>query len=191
VYDPSKGITYKSGVYQGTFVGYFPADKPRYTICVVIRTLPRAGTYYGGTLSAPVFRMVADKIFASGLGAWQGPLDSLSGISKGEMPSKATTAARLSALLGKLGRQADAPVKGATLAQLQVDTAARRASIMPRFAAKGVVPDVTGLGLRDALFLLEKEGLHVRVQGSGAVQMQSLSPGSAMRKGETIILQLG
>jgi cell division protein FtsI (penicillin-binding protein 3) len=191
VYDPSKDISYKSGVYQGTFVGYFPADKPRYTICVVIRTLPRAGTYYGGTLSAPVFRMVADKIFASGLGAWEGPLDSLSRISKGAMPAKATTAAHFSALLGKLGRQAEAPVKGSMLAQLQVDTAVKKVSIAPRFAPKGLVPDVTGMGLRDALFLLEKEGLHVRVQGSGAVQMQSITPGSAFRKGETIILQLG
>lgn len=191
VFDPAKGISYKMGVYQGTFVGYFPADKPRYTICVVIRTKPRAGTYYGGTLSAPVFRMVADKIFASGLGAWGGPLDSLSRISKGQMPAKATTAARFSALLASLGKKADASVKGAALAQLQVDTSGKQVSVAPRYAAKGVVPDVTGLGLRDALFLLEKQGLHVRVQGSGAVQVQSIAPGSASRKGETIILQLG
>jgi cell division protein FtsI (penicillin-binding protein 3) len=135
--------------------------------------------------------MVADKIFANGLGAWGGPLDSLARISKGAMPAKATTAARFSAMLAKLGKRADASVKGATLAQLRVDTSGKQMSLAPRYAPKGSVPDVTGMGLRDALFLLEREGMHVRVQGTGAVQMQSVAPGSALRKGETIILQLG
>ncbi len=54
-----------------------PADQPKYTICVVIRTKPHSAAYYGGAIAAPVFRMVADKIFSENMGAWAGPLDSL------------------------------------------------------------------------------------------------------------------
>jgi cell division protein FtsI (penicillin-binding protein 3) len=52
------------------------------------------------------------------------------------------------------------------------------------------VPDVSGLGLKDAVYLLEKEGLQVTVQGKGKVQQQSLTPGTKTFKGQTIILQL-
>src|SRR5690606_4816407 len=43
------GIKYSDRVYQGSFVGYFPADNPQYTVAVVIRTRPRSSAYYGGT----------------------------------------------------------------------------------------------------------------------------------------------
>jgi cell division protein FtsI (penicillin-binding protein 3) len=84
-----KWYPYSAGIYQGSFVGYFPTDKPKYTICVVIRTKPHSGSYYGGTLAAPVFRMISDKIFASGMGAWSGPLDSIA-----QQGSKAMSADR-------------------------------------------------------------------------------------------------
>ncbi len=57
-------IKYDHGVYQATFVGYFPADKPQYTCIVVIRTKPHAASHYGGTLAAPVFREIATKLHA-------------------------------------------------------------------------------------------------------------------------------
>ncbi|MEO7393744.1 MAG: penicillin-binding protein 2, partial [Chitinophagaceae bacterium] len=57
-------IKYGHGVYQATFVGYFPADKPQYTCIVVIRTKPHAASHYGGTLAAPVFREIATKLYA-------------------------------------------------------------------------------------------------------------------------------
>jgi len=87
-----KGISYSDGVYQGSFVGYMPADQPKYTICVVIRTKPHSAAYYGGAIAAPVFRMVADKIFSENIGAWGGPLDSLARYGTGVIPSKSATA---------------------------------------------------------------------------------------------------
>src|SRR5436309_1574735 len=57
-------IKYNHGVYQATFVGYFPADQPQYTCIVVIRTKPHAYLHYGGQLAAPVFREIATKLFA-------------------------------------------------------------------------------------------------------------------------------
>ena len=50
--------------YRSTFVGYFPADKPKYSIIVVVSD-PKKNGYYGGEVSAPVFRAVADRIYAN------------------------------------------------------------------------------------------------------------------------------
>ncbi|NJO24994.1 MAG: peptidoglycan glycosyltransferase, partial [Bacteroidia bacterium] len=56
-------IKYQDGVYQASFVGYFPADEPQYSCIVVIRTRPHAPLHYGGQLAAPVFREIAEKIY--------------------------------------------------------------------------------------------------------------------------------
>src|ERR1044072_7806459 len=100
-----KGYGYKAGMYQGSFVGYFPADKPRYTIAVVIRTKPHSGAYYGGTIAAPVFRMVADKIFASSKGGWDGPLDSLAQTTAKKMVAKQATAKAYYTMFNSLGNK--------------------------------------------------------------------------------------
>lgn len=184
-----KGITYAMGVYQGSFVGYFPADKPRYTICVVIRTKPHSGAYYGGTIAAPVFRMVADKIFSMGLGSWAGPLDSLARVQKGMMPALAATGGNYEKLLRALGRKADGSVATRAMGLLQTDSN-RNITIQRKQLVRGLVPDVTGMGLKDAVYLLENEGLQVQIQGSGTVQSQSIAPGNRAARGLTIVLQL-
>ncbi len=57
-------LKYYDGVYQASFAGYFPADKPEYTCIVVIKTRPHAPFHYGGQLAAPVFKEVATKLYA-------------------------------------------------------------------------------------------------------------------------------
>lgn len=185
-----KGIKYTDGVYQGSFVGYFPADKPRYTIAVVIRTKPHSGAYYGGTIAAPVFRMVADKIFASSKGGWDGPLDSIALNSNKKMLAKQATAKAYYTMFSSLGNKVKTE-PGNKIVQLVADSNKQQtASIQPGTVIKGVVPDVSGLGLKDAVYLLEKEGLQVFIKGRGKVTMQSIAPGSRTMKGQTIVLQL-
>jgi cell division protein FtsI (penicillin-binding protein 3) len=184
--------SYKDGVYQGSFVGYFPADNPQYTMIVVIRTKPHSGAYYGGTIAAPVFRMVADKIFANGLGGWDGPLDSLAAIVQTDMPAKYATAHSYGVLLQTMGKKAmgSDTLSGSNLAIVAMDSS-YQLHMANRTVYQNIVPNVTGLGLKDAVYLLETEGLKVQVQGSGAVQVQSLPPGSKIVKGQMIVLQLG
>lgn len=181
---------YKDGVYQGSFVGYFPSDKPRYTIMVMIRTKPHSGSYYGGTLAAPVFRMISDKIFATGMGSWTGPLDSISQKSRLQMFARNATGASYQMMLESLGLKIkfDSARRNG-IAQLSVDSN-KNISIKAKPVVKGVVPDVTGMGLKDAVYLLETNGMRVQVQGSGTVQTQSVAPGTATLKGQTILLQL-
>ncbi len=183
-----KGIKYSDGVYQGSFVGYFPAEKPKYTVAVVIRTKPHSGAYYGGTIAAPVFRMVADKIFASQKGSWDGPLDSISKNTKQVMLAKEATANSYRVLLNSIGKPSS--LEGNTIAKLEADSNNKKITIVPAKVYKGYVPDVNGLGLKDAVYLLEKEGLKVQVEGRGKVQVQSIAPGTAIAKGQLITLQL-
>jgi cell division protein FtsI (penicillin-binding protein 3) len=56
--------------------------------------------------------------------------------------------------------------------------------------AENFIPDVTGMGLRDALYLLESKGLKVKVVGKGMVEKQSLPAGNTIEKGQEIIIEL-
>jgi cell division protein FtsI (penicillin-binding protein 3) len=184
-----KGIKYTDGVYQGSFVGYIPADKPRYTICVVIRTKAHSAAYYGGAIAAPVFRMVADKIFSSNMGAWEGPLDSFSK-NAGVMPAKAVTARNYQVLLNGIGKPA--PINGEqmnVMMQLATDSS-KNVTVNSKGVYRELVPDVMGMSLKDAVYLLENSGLHVKVMGKGKVQAQSIAPGTKIEKGLNITLQL-
>ncbi len=184
-----KGISYKDRVYQGSFVGYFPADNPRYTIAVVIRTKPHSRAYYGGTVAAPVFRMIADKIFATGLGSWEGPLDSFAKVSNRQIPARPATAGNYNRLLLAVNKQPHNELPDASPAQLKSDSNGYL-SLNKITAIKGQVPAVTGMGLKDAVYLLEQAGMHVQIQGSGVVRTQSITPGAPIIKGQTIILEL-
>lgn len=183
-------IKYSDGVYQGSFVGFFPADAPKYTICVVIRTKAHSTAYYGGAIAAPVFRMVADKIFSANMGAWGGAVDSLARKGDGKLVSKMSTARNYRTLLTAINKPMATPGDYMNaMMQLTTDSA-HHAMIREEHFAAGVMPDVKGMGLKDAVYLLENSGLQVQVLGKGRVASQSVPPGTAVAKGQNIILQL-
>ena len=185
-----KGIRYSDGVYQGSFVGFLPAEDPKYTICVVIRTKPHSAAYYGGAIAAPVFRMVADKIFSENMGAWEAPLDSLARMGTADLPAKAATGSSYEVLLHAIGKTVAMPEDNTnSLMQLVTDTT-RTLVIQPRKLYRNVMPDVMGMSLKDAVYMLETSGMQVHVQGRGKVKVQSVAPGTAIIKGQNIILQL-
>jgi cell division protein FtsI (penicillin-binding protein 3) len=185
-----KGIRYTDGVYQGSFVGYLPADNPKYTICVVIRTKPHSAAYYGGAIAAPVFRMVADKIFSENMGAWAGPLDSLARSGSGVIPAKAATARSYQVLLDAI--QKHTPIENDHMnVMMQMETDSNKhITVQPKTIYRNIMPDVTGMGLKDAVYMLENSGLQVRVEGKGKVHGQSIAPGTRIAKGQNITLQL-
>lgn len=180
-----KGIKYSDGVYQGSFVGYFPADEPRYTIAVVMRTQKHARTYYGNAIAAPVFKMIADRVFASGKG-WAVPVDSVE-LSEPVVAQKATGVS-YRVLLNAIGKYINVPERN-TVMQVSADSSKRLiAEAKPVY--KGHVPDVSGMGLRDAVYLLEREGLLIHIKGKGKVRAQSIAPGTLVAKGQEITLEL-
>ncbi|WP_238388136.1 penicillin-binding protein [Hymenobacter sediminis] len=185
---------FKNGAYTRTystsFCGYFPADNPKYS-CIVVVDSPKNGRIYGADVAAPVFREVADKAMARDA-ASQRPLLARAPVRKSRVPAvPAGMQDELSMVFTKLG----VTHNGATGAEDWVRTAptdseAESLSLKPMAVRPGRVPNVQGMTLRDALFLLENRGLKVRAVGTGRVKAQSIAVGSAARRGTTIVLQL-
>jgi cell division protein FtsI (penicillin-binding protein 3) len=182
----------KSGVsYQGSFVGYFPADKPLYT-CIVIINSPANGTYYGALVAGPVFKEIAEKVYS-------GSIDFLNPVNThqeplSQMPELITTrASELNNVNSYLGLPIEeievsgyARSTGDSLSYIN----AQSANIESRLR-KGIMPDLTGLSAKDALYLLENNGVYVKLQGFGSVKKQSINAGQRFSKGERILLMLG
>ncbi|WP_118950684.1 penicillin-binding protein [Taibaiella helva] len=182
-----KGITYTDGVRQGSFVGYFPYENPQYTITVVVRSTPH-GAYYGAVVGAPVFKTIADKLYASHIGGWKAQADSLAKQMK--LVAKKSTGDHLNTAMAALGFAAPAVTGWNGIVNLQPDSSGRY-SLRKTATVKEIVPDVSGMGLRDALFLLESSGLQVSTSGNGKVVSQSLPAGNRIVKGQKIHIQLG
>lgn len=177
--------------YQATFVGYFPADKPLYS-CIVVIYEPSRGNYYGGLVAAPVFKEVAEKVYS-------GSLDFLQPVNLGQkvltaVPRVITTKAEDLQLATKM---AGVPAQvtstnGGYVAATPDSTKIRTREVrLEGQLKKGVMPDLSGLSARDALYLLENNGVHVVVKGFGQVRKQSIRAGEKFLRGNKIILTLG
>ena len=180
--------------YQASFVGYFPADKPLYT-CIVIINSPSNGIYYGGAVAGPVFKEIAEKVYSTSVDFHQE-------INSGEILLSSNTAE----IKGKRNeiqqtfKQLKIPyneklddVSNTYVANTRIDSSKFiLKNISPDVQLqKGFIPDLTGMSLRDAIFLLENNGISVEVKGSGKIKQQSLTAGSKFSKGVRITLQLG
>ena len=187
---------FKNGQYTKTystsFVGYFPADKPKYS-CIVVVDSPRNGRIYGADVAAPVFREVADKCMARDLLS-QRPLLAKARLNKSHVPfvraGMQEELALVCQTLGLVGRTQ--ATGGEEWVRAASDTAfhARTVALVANPVRAGRVPQVRGLTLRDALCLLENRGLHVRGLGTGRVREQSLAVGAPIKRGEVITLVL-
>lgn len=173
--------------HQASFAGYFPAENPKYT-CVVVINKPQQGSIYGGDVAGPVFREIADKTYSSKidlqppLNAGQKPVwrtFSLPDLNVGEKDD-------LAYLLRQLGIpfSDDTPSRWALL-RAEADTL----SMQTRRVTTGIVPNVLGMGMRDAIYILENNGLKVTVSGLGKVRRQSVPAGRKIQ-GQTIHLTL-
>ncbi len=176
---------YRDGVYQSAFAGYFPADKPRYSIIVVVKNRPRAANYYGGTVAAPVFREIADHLYKYII-ELQPPLQLAPRIDS-MMYTFGGFKTEVKQLANQFQFAWQDPFPGnwrtASLRNNQVQ-------VQPVLAGSSVIPDVKGMGLKDALYVLETAGLRVQVQGKGKVTQQSLVAGTPVSKEQPIILYL-
>ncbi len=173
--------------YQASFAGFFPADNPAYS-CIVVINNPVEKGYYGATVAAPVFREIAGKCYATHTAAHQ----AINTIKKPNLIAQKLPSEKVGNKqdFKEIMTYLDLPNKEKTKADWAVLTTAKDTVQVERrrFIPKKV-PDVTGMGLKDALFLLGNEGLKVKTKGSGTIYRQSLIPGTAT-KGQTIYLDL-
>jgi len=176
---------YNKSNYKGSFVGYFPADNPKYS-CIVVINNPTTGGYYGGAISAPVFREIADRVYATDPEVGLNWVDTSNTIKSN--PLKAGFSADLQFLSKWLGYNNLFNLNSEWYVNSSDSTGKTFKAISVN---KQIIPNVIGMGARDATYLLEKSGLHVKLIGVGLVKQQSLAAGSKLVSGSDITLNLG
>lgn len=176
---------YTKSNYKGSFVGYFPAEKPKYSIIVVINN-PTVGDYYGGAIAAPVFREIADRIYATDPDVGMNWIDTSHTVRTN--PFRAGNFSDLNYLSEWMGYALHMKNTGEWITQFSDSTGTGYASVA---YDPETVPSVIGMGLRDALFLLEKRGIKVKFSGVGIVKEQSIAPGRKVVPNTPVLLSLG
>ncbi len=181
--------------YSASFVGYFPADDPLYSCIVVVRR-PKSGQIYGATVAAPVFREVADKLYATNISLKDEKIadadDTLTSQEK-EARRKAPllTSANfkdLEIIMDHFDFEEDTGSQQADWVLIKPN--GNKLKYTPQKQGERIIPDVKGMTARDAVFLLEQRGLKVKLNGRGKVKSQSLNPGQKANQGDRIVLDL-
>ena len=182
-----KKTGYGDGIYQASFAGYFPFENPEYSCIVVIKTKPHPKFHMGGEVSAPVFREIADKLYAQNA-------THKSNINNQNLKKD-------SAQFYYAGSSNDIKKIMQTLQIDYTDSSSKNnyarlytgynSTVLNRETInKQIMPDVKGMGLKDALYLLENMNMKVAARGKGKVKMQSIEPGTALNKNQNIKLEL-
>lgn len=178
---------YVKGMYLASFAGYFPADNPRYSLMVTINN-PRGGVFYGGSVAGPVFKEIAERVFAAS-NLFEDPVDEAETPETPELPEikKGTTENILRVAhelkIGNIGGKA-----GSGMASIKNSDGKLLLNTVD--IPSGKVPDVRGMGASDAVFILENAGLQVKIKGTGKVKEQSIPPGSNYSRGSYVYLTL-
>ncbi len=173
--------------YMTSFAGYFPADEPLYSAIVVIEN-PKGFRQYGSNVAAPVFKEIADKVYATNVKMHE-PIPEEYRREMGVFPViRAGNQIDLKMLCNELGVS-----NHSETTDEWVRSSRRTNSVqwVPAKVSEKFVPDVTGMTLRDAIYLLENRGLKVSIEGQGRVKSQSIYPGRKINKGSKIKLELG
>ena len=173
--------------YITSFVGYFPAHAPKYSAIVLIKN-PRGFYQYGNNVAGPVFKDIADNIYARDLNLHR-EMEKKKVLEAGVFPTiRAGNQQELTMLSNELGVS-----NHSTTEEEWIKASISGSAVVWKKNAvvKDQVPDVMGMTYRDAIYLLEKSGLRVSFEGKGRVTQQSILPGSRISKGSRIYLRLG
>ena len=178
---------YDDGVYQASFVGYFPAEKPQYTCIVVIKTKPHAPLHYGGQLAAPVFKEISDRLYSMYVKtnmqyATATQNDSISYAYAGAVKD-------VKQIMQTIGiKYQDSSAKKTQYAMITKGEA--QPVIRTQNINNKTMPQLSGMTLKDAVLVCENMGLKINVQGKGRVAYQSLMAGEAIKQGQKVSIQL-
>ena len=188
----NKGYNKGNKIYQASFMGFFPADNPKYTIGVVIQNSRESKKIYGADVAGVVFRNIADKVYGRYVN---------NTVYNDSLIVHADTS-----IYNAYGLKNDMGAIFSYLKMPVVDTAGNSSGYWRNIwmsrnrvgagnptaiqSPKTIVPSVKGMGLKDAVYLLENKGYTVSVWGSGKVVNQTPEAGSALAKGKKISIML-
>lgn len=171
--------------YRASFAGYFPADNPKYS-CIVVIVNPKKGLYYGSYVAGPVFKEIADKVYASIINPALEEEKKESAprylvLKNGAHEPTLEVLKLLDADYRELDQDAE---------WVSAEADSTRVTISALTVNRQKVPKVTGMGLQDAMYLLENAGLRVVPVGKGKVKRQSIPAGSTAHKNQQIVIEL-
>lgn len=186
----SKGLSgYSSGgkTYQASFVGYFPAEKPKYS-CIVVVYEPKNGSYYGNIVAGPVFEEIANKVYSSTID-FHTPITKKNVSAKSEdIPySKNGNRVELCSVFSQLGYNFNNNIKSDWVFTSSKDSSIKINTIK---MISGLMPNVSRMGIKDAVYCLENLGLKVKYEGRGSIKSQSIAAGLRINKGDVVILKM-
>ncbi len=153
--------------YTSSFVGFFPADNPKYSCIVVINDFIDTTDFnhYGGDVAAPVFREISDKVYA---------FDS-------EMEYLSDSSSRTENIIEKVTLN--------RLSEKEITNEDRIRKIRLELE-KGIMPNIKGLELMEVIFVFENYDLQIEFSGSGKVSFQSLKNGVEIGENKIIKVKL-
>jgi cell division protein FtsI (penicillin-binding protein 3) len=180
-------MAYSEKIYQSSFAGYFPADNPQYTCVVVIKNKPHAAVFYGAAVAGPVFKEIADRLYSTYV--------------KGNNSPTLKQAKSDSALLQYAGYKKDIKRVMASLKMPISDSSynasyttvygdQRNMTAVNKIVDDKTMPELKGMGLKDAVYICENMGLRLNVRGKGKVGAQSILAGQTINKGQLVQLEL-
>jgi cell division protein FtsI (penicillin-binding protein 3) len=185
----NKGYNKGNKIYQASFIGYFPADQPKYTIAVVIQNSKESKKIYGADVSGTVFKEISDRIYSSYLSTKKYMAVNITDSNqynyfgmKNELSSIFTSLNLPYTDSGNSGYWRSI--------QLNNNSGILNTPLISNSTSGSVTPNVVGMGLKDAVYLLENMGLKVTATGRGRVMNQSLAAGTNFNKTQNIALIL-
>lgn len=185
----NKGYNKGNKIYQTSFIGYFPSESPKYSIAVVIQNSRESKFIYGADVAGRVFKEISDRIYGRYIHnnkiKFAGLLtDSAAYRYAGMMKD-------LNAIFSFMKMNYyDSSVSGTWRNAQMVANSSALVSPGINGLPASIMPDVVGMGLKDALYLLENRGMKVSILGKGKVISQSLAAGSTVSNGQKINLML-
>ena len=181
----SKG-GYNKTNYNASFVGYFPADNPRYSAIVVINN-PSAGKYYGSSVAAPVFKEIADNLYSTSLVVEENKISHDN--QNIPIPKKVIWTNDVKSIYANLeiGDTIRFPVIGDWV---KATNDKSKINFEEVAFSQNLVPNVIGMKAKDAVFLMQNTGLKTIISGRGKVKHQSIKAGKRASGYSSIKLQL-
>ena len=184
----NKGYNKGNKIYQASFIGYFPSEKPMYSIAVVIQNTKESKKVYGADVSGVVFKEISDKIYGRFIGTTNfAKLNRVDTSLYNSVGMKNDLQSIFSFM--NIAYRDSAKEGYWRMAQMQNKAAAMNIPVNATAGSK-VMPNVLGMGLKDAVYLLENKGMAVEIRGRGRVVDQSLTAGLTFNKGQKIQLLL-
>lgn len=177
---------YADKIYQSSFAGYFPAQNPKYTIVVVIKNKPHAVKFYGADVAGPVFREIAERLFTvfiKNTDQKQEPNKTDSAIYQYTGLTKDVQEVMMQLQLKYTG--------GETVSDWsKILLAGKMAAVSSYTINEKLMPQLKGMGLKDAITICENIGLKINVKGRGKVTNQSIAAGQMIAKGQLVQIEL-